>query len=133
MSLTNLFETRVLSWLFTGAAVTRPAEWHLGLSSTAPNEDGSNVTPPADPAYTRVAATFAVTGNEAANDTVLEFPESTVDQGTLTHGVVYDAPTGGNVLSYGPLRDNEGAENPIDVGAGQIVRIPIGAFRVTAD
>jgi hypothetical protein len=136
MSLTDTFEVRALNWLFTAGAVTRPSAWYLGLSTTTPTDAGANFTPPAD-TYARVAATFAagsdVGGNYVANTSVIEFPESTASWGDLTYGGIFDALTSGNLINFGPLRDSAGTITNIPVGIGQIVRIPIGAFKVYCD
>lgn len=136
MSLTDAFEVRTLNWLFTAGAVTRPTAWFLGLSTTTPTDAGGNFTPPAA-GYARVAATFAAGsdggGNYVANTSVIEFPESTAAWGDLTYGGIFDALTAGNLIDYGPLRDSAGVVTPINVSIGQIVRIPIGAFKVYCD
>jgi hypothetical protein len=137
MSLTDAFEVRALNWLFTAGAVTRPTTWFLGLSTTTPTDAGANFTPPAGGAYARVAATFAAgsdgAGNYVANSAVVEFPESTTNWGTMTYGGIFDAITAGNLINYGPLRDNAGTIASVPVNIGQIVRIPIGAFKVYCD
>ena len=89
MSLSDTFETRTLTWLLTANAVTRPTAWYLGLSKADPGESGSGNNPPTG-GYARVPVTFSVTGNEAKNSAVVEFPEATADQGVLTHGTVWD-------------------------------------------
>ena len=133
MSITNTFENLVLTWLLTANAATRPAAWFLGLSSANPDETGSGNVPPTDPAYARKPVTFVVTGNVAANTGVIEFNEATVNQGVLTHATVWDAVAGGNLISYGLLRDNLGNAAPVTVNIGQILRVPIGAFTISAD
>lgn len=133
MSLSNTFETRTLQWLLTTAAVTRPTQWYLGLSSADPLDDASGDTPPVGAAYTRVSATFAVANDQATNTGVLEFPEATANWGVMTHGTVWDAPTGGNMIASGLLRDSNGDPASVTVNNGQIVRIPIGAFAISSD
>ena len=83
-----------------------PNEMWIGLSSTAPNINGTNVTEPAASAgYSRVKldmmsepATGVVT-----NESNIDFNESTASWGTLTHFVIFDAQNEGHLLQYGPL------------------------------
>lgn len=83
-----------------------PSEMWIGLSSTAPNINGTNVTEPAASAgYARVKldmmsepATGVVT-----NESNIDFNESTASWGTVTHFVIFDAQNGGQLLQYGPL------------------------------
>lgn len=82
-----------------------PESMYIGLSSTTPEVDGSGVTEPSGGSYERVAFTAL---SEPENGTItnaqdIEFPESTSDWGTMTHYVLYDAKTGGNLLVYGNL------------------------------
>nr|DAG45235.1 MAG TPA: hypothetical protein [Caudoviricetes sp.] len=90
----NVFKTK------TSPAL--PSTYYIGLSTTTPTSDGTGVSEPSDPAYTRVALTSltAPVGGVIRNDQVISFPDSTEDWGTITHFVLYDAQTGGNLLIY---------------------------------
>ena len=90
----NVFKTK------TSPAL--PSTYYIGLSTTTPTSDGTGVSEPSDPAYTRVALTSltAPVGGVIRNDQVISFPDSTEDWGTITHFVLYDARTGGNLLIY---------------------------------
>ena len=84
-----------------------PTEYHLGLSTTAPSADGTGVTEPAATAgYTRVEITDldVPDDGEVISTEDISFPESTDDWGTVTHFVIFDSATGGNLLIYGPLQ-----------------------------
>lgn len=81
---------------------------HVGLSSTTPAEDGTNVAEPSGGSYARVAtasgdwnsATLADPSN-LDNANQIAFPQATADWragANLTHVVFYDAATGGNFL-----------------------------------
>ena len=98
---------------------------YVGLSSTAPNADGTNVTEPTGGGYARVlvgtnnqSGTYkfgAPENDEIKNSDFIYFPESTGSWGdTLTHFVLYSAETGGNLLGYGLLEAN-GEATPITV------------------
>jgi len=108
-----------------GALASAPAIY-VGLSSTTPGEDGTNVTEPSGGGYARVA-TVAGDWNAAtlADPSVLDnlnavtFPVATADwlaAANLTHAVYYDAATAGNYLGFGllavakPVTDTDQAE-----------------------
>lgn len=98
-----------------GALATAPTIY-VGLSSTTPTQAGTNVTEPSGAGaedYARVA-TAAGDWNAAteADPAVLDnlnaiaFPELTTagqNWGTLTHFVLFDAATAGNVIGWGAL------------------------------
>lgn len=94
----NLFKTK------TTPAI--PEELWIGLSTTAPNINGTNVTEPAASAgYSRIK--LDMLGEPAAgvvtNQANIDFNESTASWGTVTHFVIFDAQNGGNLLQFGPL------------------------------
>lgn len=76
------------------AGTYAPATWFLGLSTTTPNEDGTNFTEPIGGSYARVSV---------ANDTA-HFPAATVsDATTKTNGaiILFTNPTGTwGVMTY---------------------------------
>lgn len=75
-----------------------PAKYFIGLSTSAPNADGTGVTEPTGGGYARVELTMMSKPNKGVIDNKEDvvFPISTADWGTLTHYVIYDAD--GNVL-----------------------------------
>lgn len=117
MSFTNRTAQALLNSLFGktsnfGALASAPAN-HIALSSTTPAEDGTNVTEPTAGSYARVVAAGA-SWNAATladpslidNSAALTFPQATADwlsQANLTHVVIYDALTVGNVVASGAL------------------------------
>ena len=62
MSLSNTFETTVLTWLLTNSAATRPTAWYVALFTSNPAEDASG-TEVSGGAYARQSVTFTVSGN----------------------------------------------------------------------
>lgn len=126
MSLSDTFETRTLQWLFTTDAVTRPSAWYIGLFTSNPGETGAG-TEVSGGSYAREAATFTVSGNLATTASVVEFPTATASWGTITHGAVFDAASGGNMIAYGALTTAKA------IDTGDILRIPAGDFDVTLD
>lgn len=104
---------------------------YVGLSSTAPSADGTNVTEPTGGGYERVlvgtynqSGTFkfgAPENDEIKNSDFIYFPESSGSWGdTLTHFVLYSAETGGNLLAYGLLQSG-GTATPITVDTEKTV------------
>ena len=128
MSLSNTFETRVLTWLFTGDAVTRPSAFYIALFTSNPAEDASGTeVSTSGTAYARQSATFTVSGNEATNSAAIEFPTATASYGTVTHIGVFDAASAGNLIAYAALTTSKA----IDPGA--VLRLPANELDITMD
>jgi hypothetical protein len=128
MSLTNSFETSVLTFLLTASSPSpaRPTAWYLGLFTAAPGESGGG-TEVSGNGYTREAVTFTVSGNNASNSGSVEFAAATGSWGTITHAAIFDAATSGNMIAYAALT----ASKTIDTG--DVLRIPTGDLDVTLD
>ena len=129
---TNFFLNCVAGNLFrTKTDPALPAEYYIGLSTTAPSVNGTNVTEPSTSAgYSRVKltnlsepATGVVTNSQAIN-----FEESTASWGTVTHFVIYDSASvgKGNLLMYGQL------STPRSVEASTIMTIKEGYLNLSA-
>lgn len=90
----------------TKADPALPTTYYLGLSTTAPDAEGGNVSEPGSGSgYARVQLTnlSEPTGGKITNSQSISFNESTSSWGVVTHYVIYDALTGGNLLMYGEL------------------------------
>ena len=90
-----------------------PTRLYLGLSSTEPTIGGTNVTEPgAGTGYSRVELTnlSEPSSGVVTNEASIDFDESTSAWGTMTHYVVFDAATGGNLLMYGRLSTSRTVE-----------------------
>lgn len=124
MSLTNTFETRVLDWLLTDNAVTRPSAWYVALFTTAPSDTGGG-TEVSGGSYVRKAVTFTVTGDTASNTAAVEFDAATASWGLITHAAIFDASTTGNMIAYAPLAVSK------NIGVGDVLRVPAGELDVT--
>jgi hypothetical protein len=128
LSLSNVFETRVLTWLFTGDAVTRPSSFYIALFTSNPAEDASGTeVSTSGTAYARQSATFTVSGNEATNSAAIEFPTATASYGTVTHIGVFDASTGGNLIAYAALTTSKA------IDTGDVLRLPANDLDITMD
>lgn len=116
----NVFNTQLTPAL--------PEKVYLGLSSTAPSINGNGVTEPlASAGYERVELTTL--GEPAngviSNDSDISFPESSASWGTVTHFVLYDAPTNGNLLMYNELSQSRSVET------ATIVMVKAGSLKLT--
>lgn len=90
-----------------------PAQYYLGLSTTAPFVDGTNVTEPTSGAgYARVPLSSLGEPENGAvsNPYPITFEESTGDWGVVTHFVIYDQESDGNLLMYDALNDPKTVE-----------------------
>ena len=128
MSLSNTFETRVLTWLFTGDAVTRPSAFYIALFTSNPAEDASGTeVSTSGTAYARQSATFTVSGNEATNSAAIEFPTATASYGTVTHIGVFDAASAGNLIAYAELTTSKA------IDTGDVLRLQANDLDITMD
>jgi len=133
MSLFNDYETVVLDWLFGNSAVTRPASFTLGVSSTEPADNGSNIQEPSTGDYARVSITNNTTnfpnapvGGPKASGADFVFPVATSPGWGAEVGwwVLWDGTT---PVMWGELSPHK------TIAAGDILRIPLGAMLITAD
>ena len=73
-----------------------PTTYYIGLSTTAPNINGTGVDEPStDAGYARVQLTnmSEPLDGVVTNELAINFNESTASWGTITHFVIYDSPT----------------------------------------
>lgn len=117
MAFSNYLRDELLDEVWGGEDFTPPTSVYVGLSTTTPNDDGTNVSEPSGGSYARVETTNNLTNWPAATDGVKEngaeitFPQATASWGTVTHVVMYDADTGGNFLGFGALTTSKSIEN----------------------
>lgn len=128
LSLSNTYETNVLTWLLTGDAVTRPTSFYVALFTSNPDEDASGTeVSTSGTAYARQSVTFSVSGNTATNTAAIEFATATASYGTVTHVGVYDASTAGNLIAYAALSTSKA------IDTGDVLRLPANDLDVTLD
>lgn len=116
----NLFRTK------TTPAI--PNEMWIGLSTTAPNINGTNVTEPTgSTGYTRMKLDMLSEPSVGVvtNTANIDFNESTASWGTITHFVIFDSQNGGNLLQYGAL------STPRSVEAATIMTIKSGYLNLS--
>lgn len=138
MSFANRTAQALLNSLFGktsnfGALATAPSIF-VALSTTAPAEDGTNVTEPVGNGYARVAslpadwnlATLA-DPSVVTNANAIQFPTASGAWGTVTHAALYDAISAGNYLASGILGTPKAPTN------GDTPEFPAGTISVTLD
>ena len=112
----------------TKLSPTLPKKVYLGLSSTAPQVDGTGVSEPlASAGYQRVELTNLgepVMG-VVSNDGEIQFDESSASWGTITHFVLFDSPTDGNLLMFNQLSQSRSVET------ATIVMVKTGSLKLT--
>lgn len=129
---TNYFLNCVAGNLFqTQTTPVLPTKYYIGLSTTAPNVNGTNVSEPATSAgYARVELTSlsAPIDGVVTNEYAINFDESTASWGTITHFVIFDeeAVNGGNLLMFGALSTARAVE------AATIMTIKEGYLKLSA-
>ena len=112
--ITHYFANKILPLLCGKASsLTSASSIYVGLSTTAPLADGTNVTEPVGNGYARVLLGNAsqeltqkmgtVANGHVENDEIIYFPEATASWGTITHFCIFDARSSGNLLAFGPL------------------------------
>jgi len=113
MSLSNYAETKVLDHIFRNCEATdfTDNDLYIGLA-TALSSDGASITEVSGGGYARqqicdhsagTNSFAAASGNSITTDTQISFPEATAGQGTVTHVIIYDSLTGGNLIAWGSL------------------------------
>ena len=107
---------------------TLPNKVYLGLSSTAPAVDGSGVSEPlASAGYRRVELTNLgePVNGVVSNGGEIQFDESSASWGTITHFVLFDSPTDGNLLMFNQLSQSRSVET------ATIVMVKTGSLKLT--
>ena len=127
MSFSNTFETHVLQYVFTTDSVTRPTAWYVGLFTADPTDTGSGATEITGNNYSRVSATFTVSGNAATTTAAVEFSAATGSWGTISHIGIFDASSGGNLIAHSALTASKA------IASGDVFRIPTGDIDITLD
>lgn len=122
----------VLDALFSGVALDAPPTWDVGLSTTEPHDDGTNITEPVGGGYDRVRTNADATdwplcdpgSRQKANGIVIDFPEATDDWGDCSHFALYDP--SGTPRAWGRL------SSVTSIVAGVQPSFDIGALVITA-
>lgn len=125
-SLTDYFENKIVSHVFSGTAWTPPTSYYASLFTAAPGEAGGGTEATAG-AYARVAFTCSTTGSVSANAGIVEFPVSTTDHGTITAIGIHDALSAGNLCAFHLLSPTK------SYNSGETIRVPVGQLTLTLE
>jgi hypothetical protein len=105
-SASDYLENKIADLFFGGTSYTPPATYYLALFSAAPNEAGAGGTEITGGGYARLAITnnktnfSAASGGVVTNALDLEFAASSgAYSAGITHAVLMDASTSGNMIS----------------------------------
>lgn len=109
----------------------------VGLSTTTPAADGTNVTEPSGNGYARSllgsygqAATLkmgAASAGASTNTAIIFFPKATGNWGECTYFLIYDDPTAGNLLAFGVLTAS------ITPVSGDVPIVEVGALDLSLE
>lgn len=126
---TTYFLNNIMGNVFTTKTdPALPINYYIGLSTSAPSLDGSGVSEPASSAgYARVRLSnlSEPTNGVITNQSAVSFEESISDWGLITHFVIYDSLTGGNLLMYDALSASRSVE------AATVVTIKENSLQLT--
>ena len=126
---TTYFLNQVMGNVYkTKTTPALPGNYYIGLSSTPPALDGTGATEPSGSAnYARVKLETLgePAGGVITNTAAVSFDESTANWGVMSHFVIYDALSGGNLLMFDTL---SAARN---VESATIVTIKAGSLTLT--
>jgi len=132
MSASDFAENAYIDAAFEDGSVF--TDFFVGLSTTAPADDNTNVTEPSGGSYARIQhsdntatpGNWTIATDTASNLAEVDFGTATGSWGTCTHFVIYDAVTAGNLLHYGTLTASK------TIGNGDPVKFPAASLTVTA-
>lgn len=123
-------EAVVLNHITGVSSYTMPTTFYIGLSTAAPNEDGTGFTEPSGNGYARVNAcggTYwnTATAGSVTNKIAIPFPETSGSWGTITYFGVFTAASGGSPIYAGSC-------GSVDLTAsGKIARFSAAALTIT--
>ena len=136
MSKGNTTENDILEYVFKATAFSwdANASLYLSLHTADPGEGGNQTTSEATyTSYARVAVArsgsgWTVTGNQASNAALVQFPQATGGTNTITYVAVGTASTGtGQLLYSGALNSS------LSVSSGIQPQFSSGALTITED
>jgi hypothetical protein len=135
VSFTNYMENKILDHLFGGETSPYQAAYWLGLSTSAPAEDGTNFSEPsvafgygrAQIDANNTVFPAAVAGSIKNGGVAVSFSKATTPWGTITHFGIFDASSGGNLLAYAALT------TPHVVLLNNVLTIPVDELVINLD
>jgi hypothetical protein len=136
MSKSNTTENDFMLYTFNGTAISWDGNTNLyvALHTADPGEAGNQTTSEATyTSYARVTVArtsggFTVSGNQASNTALIQFPQCTGGTNTITHVSVGTATSGaGQILYSGALTSS------LSVSSGIQPQFSVGALVITED
>jgi hypothetical protein len=124
MAFTSYTDNALLGHLLGSTTYSKPSTLYVALFVGDPLSGGTEISTSGS-AYSRLTATFNVSGGVATNAANIEWPTATSAWGTITHVAIYDASTSGNQLVTAQLSSAK------TIGSGDVLRIPTGQLSVT--
>ena len=129
-SFSDHWENEILDHIFGKGSYTPPTIY-VGLSTTDPLDNGSGLSEPSGNGYARVATSgaswTASSGGSLSNAGDISFPQATGSWGTITHFVLFDAASAGNMLAHGALSQSK------TITSGDTAKFAAGDLDVTLD
>jgi hypothetical protein len=129
-SFADYWENEILDHLFGKGSYTPPTIY-VGLSTADPTDDTSGLAEPSGGSYARVATAGAdwnvASGGAIDNTNDITFPEATGNWGTITHFVLFDAASAGNMLAHGSVSASK------TIGSGDTAKFAAGDLDITLD
>ena len=129
----DFLELEILDNYFGALDYAAPATLYIGLSTADPTDDNSGLAEPSGNGYARVSVTnnktswTAASAGALANDIDFTFPEATGSWGTVTHFIIADAASAGNMLAHGDLTTSKA------IGDGDTAKFKSGDLDISLD
>jgi len=131
---TDYTENKVLEGLINGTQIELSSgKPYIGLLTSAPTDNTGGVECSGQ-GYARVRVgdpsqgSFVIgTAGSATNDDEFRWSDAENAWGSITHIALYDAASGGNMLIYGQLT------SPVEIGTGDIFKVPPSGFTIQID
>jgi hypothetical protein len=114
-TLSNYLENQLINHFLRNIVYPAPANIWAALYTASPS-DTKQGTEVSGGGYTRIPASFSITGNTATN-LKIEFPEATGAWGTVVSISIMDNSTGGNILFWGEIIN----PTAIDIGENYFI------------
>ena len=123
--MSNYLENALINGTLRATTYTAPTTVYVGLYTSNPT-DAKTGTEVSGGSYSRTVVTFGAPSNGVTtNSAAVEFPQATLDWGTVGWIGILDASTSGNLLYHTPLDISK------VISSGDIFKIAIGSLSVT--
>jgi len=126
---------KLLNHVLLGENYSPPATVYIALLTSNPTRLGNMSSEVSGGGYSRLQLIV----NPAVDDIEtslcdsiydLEWPQATAAWGTITHGAIMDAQTGGNMLYFAELTDSQGNPAPQEILLDNFFKFPAGVVVV---